>query len=451
MSDPTDDSAPPEKLESDSWELPAPLEGGSVPSVPAPGLEPLIRRRLAGKRITLCVTGSVAAYKAVILLRLLRKEAASVDVVLSRSATEFVGSATFAALNAAPPFTDLFEPHAGSELHVELAARSELVLIAPAGADVLARLATGRADDLISAICLCTKAPVLVAPAMHPSMWNHPATRRNVRMLIEDQRVGFVGPVQGEVASGDVGIGRMAEPDKILAFAVAQLTNPILRGLRIVITAGPTAEDLDPVRYLGNRSSGKMGFALAERAAVHGAKVTLIAGPVALSTPPGVRRVDVRSALAMRSALWQALRPDLSGADALIMAAAVADYRPAETHAAKLKRSAEPLKLELMPNPDLLAEIGEARKGGAPVLVGFALETDDEAKAILYARTKLATKKVDLMVANRAEESLGLSETRATLVTPRSAEPLPPLPKDDAADRILDWVAGRLRSPRSDT
>lgn len=430
--------------------LPAPLAGGSAPSVPPPGLEPALRRRLSGKRVTLCVTGSIAAYKAAILLRLLRKEAAEVEVVLSRGARKFVGAATFAGLNQRPPWTDMFSSRHGGELHVDLAARTDLLLIAPASADVLARLAGGRADDLVSALALCARCPVLVAPAMHPSMWEHPATRRNVGALVADRRVAFVGPVHGEVASGESGVGRMAEPETILAFAVAQLTNPSLRGRRIVVTAGPTAEDLDPVRYLGNRSSGKMGFAIAERAAAHGAKVTLITGPVPLPTPPGVHRIDVRSALAMRGALWQALKPDLSAADALIMAAAVADYRPSQTHAAKLKRTAEPLTLELIPNPDILAEIGQARHGSSPVLVGFALETDADPQLVEGARGKLARKKVDLIVANRADESIGLADVRATLVGPRTTQPLPTMPKDDAADRILDWVAACMRSPRSE-
>jgi len=424
--------------------LPAPLWGGNEPSVPAPGLERRVRARLAGRRITLCVTGSIAAYKAAILLRLLRKEGAEVEVVLTRSAREFVGAATFSGLNGKPPLSDMFADAHG-ELHVDLAARTDLLLVAPATADVLARLASGRADDLVSSLALAARCPILVAPAMHPSMWEHPATRRNVQTLVGDRRVGFIGPVTGEVASGEVGVGRLAEPEVILAFAVAELTNPTLRGRRIVVTAGPTAEDVDPVRYLTNRSSGKMGFAIAERAAVHGAKVTLIAGPVALPTPTGVQRVDVRSALAMRGALWQALRPDLSAADALIMAAAVADYRPAETHAAKLKRSEASLNLELLPNPDLLAEIGEARKTELPVLVGFALETDDDEAVILRAREKLAKKKVDLVVANRADESIGLDDVRAMLVGVRDCERLPPLSKDDAADRILDYVAARLR------
>jgi phosphopantothenoylcysteine decarboxylase/phosphopantothenate--cysteine ligase len=283
---------------------------------------------------------------------------------------------------------------------------------------------------------------------MHPNMWANPRTQANVRSLSADPRVYFAGPEQGEVASGDLGVGRMTEPEAIVALVVARLSQPTLGRRHFVVSAGPTAEDLDPVRTLSNRSSGKMGFAIAARAALHGARVTLITGPVALATPPGVTRIDVRSAIAMRSALWLALHPDLSGADALIMAAAVADYRPAETHASKLKRGSGPLTLELVPNPDLLAEIGAARSGRLPVLVGFALETDSDERLIARAREKLAKKRVDLVVANSAAESLELDHVRATLVGVRDAEPLPAMPKEDAADRILDWVSTRLGDPR---
>jgi phosphopantothenoylcysteine decarboxylase/phosphopantothenate--cysteine ligase len=421
------------------------LFGAAESSHPSLDPERRVRRRLQGKRVALCVTGSIAAYKSASLLRLLLKEGAEVEVVLSRGATEFVGAATFSGLSGKPPVSDMFLPGVGGELHIELAARTDLVLIAPATADVIARLAAGRADDLVTALVLCAKCPVLVAPAMHPNMWENAATQRNARLLGQDRRVGFVGPVRGEVASGDVGLGRMAEPEVIREFVVAQLTQPTLRRRHVVITAGPTAEDIDPVRTITNRSSGKMGFAIAERAAMHGAKVTLITGPVALPTPPGVTRVDVRSALAMRGALWQALHPDLTAADALIMAAAIADYRPAQTHASKLKRSESPLQLELLQNPDLIAEIGEARRGELPLLVGFALETESDERLIARAREKLVKKKVDLIVANRADESLELDDVRATLVSVRDCEELSPMPKEDAADRLLDWVAARLR------
>jgi phosphopantothenoylcysteine decarboxylase/phosphopantothenate--cysteine ligase len=406
--------------------------------------------RLRGKRVTLCVTGSVAAYKSVLLLRALKQEGAEVEVVLSSGGAKFVGAATFAGLTGKPPHTSMFDDQVAGELHVELARRSDLLLIAPATADVLARLAQGRADDLITATALCATCPVLVAPAMHPSMWAHPATQRNVQTLVSDQRVGFVGPVEGEVASGDVGVGRLAEPDVILSFVVAQLSPATLRGRHIVVSAGPTAEDIDPVRFISNRSSGKMGFALAERAAAFGAKVTLVAGPVALATPAGVTRIDVRSASAMRGAIWQALKPDLSGADALIMTAAVADYRPAETHASKLKRGESNIALELVPNDDLLAEIGAARKAQLPVLVGFALETETDERLIAAARHKLAKKRVDLVVANHPDTSIGRESISVNLVGVRDAEALGSVPKRVAADRILERVAQELgeRAPQ---
>ena len=406
--------------------------------------------RLSGKRITLCVTGSVAAYKAVLLLRALKQEGAELELVLTQGGAKFVGAATFAGLTGRAPHTAMFTDDLAGELHVELARKSDLIVIAPATADVLARLAQGRADDLLTATALCATCPVLVAPAMHPSMWSHPATQRNVGTLVTDQRVGFVGPVSGEVASGDVGLGRMAEPETILSFIIAQLTHGSLRGRHIVVSAGPTAEDIDPVRFISNRSSGKMGFALAERAAAHGAKVTLVAGPVALPTPAGVTRIDVRSALAMRGAIWQALKPDLSGADALIMTAAVADYRPAETHASKLKRGESSIGLELVPNEDLLAEIGLSRKAELPVLVGFALETENGDALIHAARGKLAKKRVDMVVANHPDTSIGRDSISGSLVKVRDADAFGPIGKRDAADRILDFVAAELgkRDPR---
>jgi phosphopantothenoylcysteine decarboxylase / phosphopantothenate---cysteine ligase len=403
--------------------------------------------RLRGKRITLCVSGSVAAYKAVLLLRLLKQEGAELEVVLTRGATEFVGPATFSGLLGRAPHTSMFAEGVAGELHVELARRSDLLLVAPATADCLARLAQGRADDLTTATALCARCPILVAPAMHPSMWSHPATQRNVQTLLADERVGFVGPVDGEVASGDTGLGRLAEPDVILSFVIAQLSSGSLRGRHIVVSAGPTAEDIDPVRFISNRSSGKMGFALAERAAAHGAKVTLVAGPVALPTPAGVTRVDVRSAHAMRGAIWQALKPDLSGADALIMTAAVADYRPAETHASKLKRGETSIGLELVPNPDLLAEIGAARRSPRPLLIGFALETETNERLVAAARGKLAKKQVDLVFANHPDTSIGRDHISGSLVSVRDAQAIGPLPKREAADRLLDFVATELQKP----
>jgi phosphopantothenoylcysteine decarboxylase/phosphopantothenate--cysteine ligase len=395
---------------------------------------------MSGKVVALCVTGSVAAYKAVEVARLLVKAGARVLPVMSASATRFLGPVTLAGITGEPVSTDMWDPSFAGEIHVRLAERADLVAIVPATADVLARLAHGRADDLVTALALCARGPVLAAPAMHPRMWEHPATQRNVADLAAQRRVALVGPVSGEVASGDVGLGRMADPEAIASAIVTALSPRDLAGMRVVVTAGPTLEDVDPVRFLGNRSSGKMGFALAERAAARGAEVTLVAGPVSLPTPHGVKRVDVRGAVTMRHALWQAMGLDLSRADALVMSAAVADHRPAETSASKLKKGDERVTLELVKNPDLLAEVGAARAGKRPVLVGFAVETERGEALVSYARRKLTEKKVDLVVANEASDSFGREDNSATLVSSEGARALPTMSKASLADVVLDDV-----------
>ncbi len=405
----------------------------------------------AGKTVTLCVSGSVAAYKAAELARLLVGSGARVLPVMTARAEAFLGAATLSGLTGEPVRRDMWDPSFAGEMHVALARQSDLVVVAPATADLLARLAAGRADDLVTALALVAECPVLVAPAMHPSMWSHPATRRNVAQLRADRRVRLVGPVEGLVASGDVGLGRMAEPSRIAAEAIALLGPRDLGGLRIVISAGPTVEDIDPVRFLSNRSSGQMGFALARVAAARGAEVTLVAGPVGLETPPGVRRLDVRSALEMRTALWQALGDELDAADVLIMSAAVSDFRPAEAHAEKRKRAGEGDRaaLELVQNPDLLAEIGLARGARVlPVLVGFAVETASDERMVSYALGKLRGKGVDMVVANHAADSLGRPDNRVILVGETEAEALPALSKGELAGRILDRV-GRLCADRA--
>jgi len=398
------------------------------------------RGTCAGRTVALCVTGSVAAYKAVELARCLGKAGAVVLPVMSASATRFVGPATLAGITGQAVATDMWDPSAAGEIHVRLTERADVVAIVPATADVLARLAQGRADDLVTAVALCARGPVVAAPAMHPRMWHHPATQRNVAELAAQARVTLVGPVSGEVASGDVGVGRMAEPDQIAAAIAAALTVRDLSGRRVVVTAGPTVEDIDPVRFIGNRSSGRMGFAVAARAAARGAEVTLVAGPVGLATPHCVRRVDVRSAEDMRAALWAALGADLARADALVMAAAVADYRPLELARDKVKKSEQRVQLSLVKNPDLLAEVGAARTGRRPVLVGFAVETDAGA-LVDYARRKLVEKRVDLVVANAASDALGGEHTRATLVDAAHVEALPRMTKEALADALLDRLA----------
>ncbi len=433
---------------------------------------------LEGKTVALCVTGSIAAYKSVLVARLLVKAGVHVVPVMTASAARFVGPFTLAGICGESVKVEMFDPAWPGELHVDLGARSDAVLVVPATADVLARLAQGRADDLVTALVLCAKGKVLAAPAMHPRMWDHPATRRNVAELRRLGRVELVGPVEGAVASGEEGMGRMAEPEGIVealgellrggaratedgalrattistatVSATTSATSTLtvtstskvrdLVGVKIVVTAGPTVEDLDPVRYVGNRSSGKMGFAVAERAALRGARVTLIAGPVSLATPQGVSRINVRSAVEMQKALALVFGKDLGDADALVMAAAVADYRPRVVSATKLAKTGEALRLELVTNPDLLADIGRRRTGRRPFLVGFALETAKGAELVELARKKLEAKRVDLVVANEAGDALSRDDNRVTIVTDERADALGVMAKTEIAEILLDEV-----------
>lgn len=406
---------------------------------------------LKGKTVALAVTGSIAAYKAVLVARLLVQAGARVLPLMTTSATRFVGPVTLSGICGEAVATDMWDASFAGEMHVHLADRADALLIVPATADVLARLAHGRADDLVTATALCARGPVLAAPAMHPRMWGHPATTQNVATLRAQGRVTLVGPVRGPVASGDEGEGRMAEPSSIvqaLAVALGGAVRADLAGRRVVITAGPTHEPIDPVRFLGNRSSGKMGFAIAARAQERGADVTLVAGPVALPTPPGVARVDVETADEMQRALARILGADLLGADVLVMAAAVADYRPAKASRAKIKKEAGGLpSIELAQNPDLLAGVGHARGDRrAPVLVGFALETGDDDAVLAYAHKKLAAKKVDLVVANAAHQSLGLGTNRVAIVKEGQAAAFFDGDKTRVADRVLDAVVASLET-----
>ncbi len=412
---------------------------------------PVTRRGAEPARVVLGVTGSVAAFKAVELARLLVKAGVQVLPMMTRAALQFLGEATLAAICGRRVHVEMFEDGACGEPHIELGA-ADLVVLAPATADLIASLAQGRASDLVRATVLCARRPVLLAPAMHPRMWSHPATQRNVEQLLADGQVELVGPVHGEVANGEVGVGRMAEPDAIAAAVLARCSNVAadLEGLRVVVTAGPTVEDIDPARFLSNRSSGKMGYAVAERAARRGADVTLLSGPVSLSPPQGVRHVPVRSTADLREAMWTALGTDLAKADVLVMTAAVADYRPATRLEEKMKRAASPdeLTLKLLPNPDLLAEVGVARaswaakKSGSsrPFLVGFALETSSGDALIDEARRKLEAKSVDLVVANHADDSFDKDDNQVVLVSATQAEPLPRASKHAIADQLLDRI-----------
>ncbi|MEM9693553.1 MAG: bifunctional phosphopantothenoylcysteine decarboxylase/phosphopantothenate--cysteine ligase CoaBC [Myxococcota bacterium] len=398
--------------------------------------------------VVLGVTGSVAAYKAVEVARRLIKSGVRVRPVMTEAATRFLGPTTLSGVCGESVAIDMWDPSFAGERHVELAASADAIAIVPATADLLAALAAGQARDLLRCVCLCAEAPIVVAPAMHPKMWDHPATQRNVEILRRDGRVGWVGPVAGQVASGESGWGRMAEPAAIAAAVMAAIDGlrDDLRGRRIVVTAGPTVEDLDPARYLSNRSSGKMGFAIAERAARRGAEVVLIAGPVSLPTPAGVERVDVRSARELAPEVEAHLR----SADALIMAAAVADYRPEVVAEQKLKREEETMHLRFVKNPDILATVGRNRgEAERPLLVGFALETKRGEALVEAARGKLERKRVDMVVANHADDSFDRDDNRVLLVERERFTRVPDddsrLSKHDVGDRVLDWVSEKLR------
>ena len=402
-------------------------------------------------QITLGVTGGVAAYKAAELLRLLQQDGFTVQVVMTRGAREFVTPLTFAALSGQKVITDLFEKSSAGEANVEsaiehiaVAQRTDLLLVAPATADILAKFAHGIADDFLTTLYLATTAPVVVAPAMNVNMWNHAATQENVKTL-RSRGVKVVNPDEGYLACGMTGAGRLAGQAEILA-AVREILHAQkdLQGETILITAGPTREDLDPVRYITNRSSGKMGYAVAEAAARRGARVILVSGPVNLDTPPGVERLDVRTAEQMHRAVTQKF-PDSSVA---IFAAAVADYRPAETAGAKIKRNKEALTIRLEPTPDILA--GAAQTKGDRLIVGFAAETDHVAE---NARKKLAAKNADLIVANDVTAEGAGFDHDTNIVTLFSRDgrdlALPRLSKSEVAQRILDEVL-RLRSALRD-
>ncbi len=383
--------------------------------------------------IVVGVGGGIAAYKAVVLVRELMRRGHDVKVAMTAAAQRFVGPITFTGLTGEAPVVDLWDSRYAGEVHVDLAEWADAVVVAPATANVMARVAHGITDDPVTATLLCFDGPVVFAPAMHDRMWRRPSTRRNVERLVADG-ARIVGPVVGPLASGEIGMGRMAEPEDIAAAIEEALSPPDLAGMTIVVSAGGTQEDLDPVRYLGNRSSGKMGFALAERAARRGARAVLVSGPSALPDPPGVEVVRVRSALEMEAAIT-ARRGE---ADAIVMAAAVADYRPASPAEHKLKKTEGPMTIELVRNPDILAGLGAWRTGARPMLVGFAVETRD---LIASARGKLEKKKVDLIVANDASVSFEKETNRVALVDARGAEELPELPKRCVADRILDRIA----------
>ena len=394
-------------------------------------------------KIALGVTGGVAAYKAAELVRRLQQEKLDVQVVMTRSAQEFITPLTFAALTGQKVITDMFSA-AGTAApanvesaieHIAVAQRIDLLLVGPATADILGKFANGIAEDFLSTLYLATKAPVIVAPAMNVNMWDHPATQRNLAILRE-RGVHVVDPDEGYLACGMVGSGRLAATETIAKKVCDVLgLRHDLAGQTILVTAGPTCEDIDPVRFLTNRSSGKMGYAVAEAAARRGARVSLITGPTALETPAGVERVDVRTAEEMHRAVVERFQ----NSSIAILAAAVADYRPAEKHTEKIKKSEESLTISLMPTTDILADV--AKNKGDRLVVGFAAETDHVAE---NARKKLAAKNADLIVANDVTaEGAGFdSDTNIVTLFSRDGRDLalPKLNKSEVAQRILDEV-----------
>ena len=354
---------------------------------------------MQGKRILLGVTGGIAAYKSAELVRRLRERGADVQVVMTAAAREFIGPLTFQALSGRPVRTDLWDSAAEAAMgHIELARWAEAVLVAPATADFIARLAQGRADDLLATLCLASAAPIAVAPAMNRLMWANAATVANIEKL-RVRGVQILGPAEGAQACGEVGEGRMLEPTELAERLEALLpaTGP-LRGRRVLITAGPTRERIDPVRFISNRSSGKMGFAVAQAAREAGAEVVLVSGPVALPTPPGVRRVDVETAEAMHAAV----EAEVASADIFISTAAVADYRPAHPSGQKIKKTSERLQLEMERTIDVLASV--AARPNRPFVVGFAAETESVEH---HARAKLVRKNLDMIAANEVSHTKG--------------------------------------------
>ena len=389
---------------------------------------------LTGKKIVVGVTGGIAAYKACDLVSRLKKRGAQVRVVLTEHACQFVQPLTFETLSGNPAYTDSFDRK--YEIgHVALAKWADLLLIAPATANCMAKMACGIADDLLSTTCLAVRCPVLVAPAMNSAMWRNPATQANLELL-RSRGVRFVGPEAGHLACGDDDVGRMSEPEQI-AEAVEAILNPLcdLEGLHVLVTAGPTVERIDPVRYITNRSTGKMGYALAEAARDRGANVTLISGPTSLTAPEGVELVQIESSAQLCAAVLERGEK----ADVVVQAAAPADFRPKNVAERKIKKTGENMSLELEATTDIAAELGRRKQPGQ-ILVAFAAETND---VMDNARGKLAKKNADLIVANdvsRSDAGFGVDTNVITLITAEDVRALEKMSKRAAADAILSRV-----------
>jgi len=403
--------------------------------------------RLEGRTVVVGLTGGIACYKACEVVRLLARAGARVPVVMTAGAREFVAPLTLQTLSGMPVATDTFSLTQESEIgHIRLADEAQVVVIAPATANLLGRMAHGIADDLLTTVLLATRAPVVLAPAMNVHMWEHPAVQENLaRLVARGARV--VGPASGSLACGYEGTGRLADPEDIVEEVLRTLAPQDVAGERMLVSAGPTQEPVDPVRYLSNHSSGKMGYAIARVARRRGAEVTLVTGPTALVPPPSVEVVAVRTAREMEHAVGEAF----GRATVVVMTAAVADYRPRQPLSRKLKKSSRAaMTLELERNPDILAGLG-ARKG-ARLLVGFAAETHEVAAE---ARRKLADKHLDLIVANDVTApgaGFGSDTNVVRLIDAGGLdEALPLLPKEEVAERILDWIAARRATGRAAT
>ena len=390
---------------------------------------------LRNRRILLGLTGSIAAYKGAELCRLLTGAGAEVQVVMTEGAQEFITALTLQALSGNRVHTHLLDTEAEAAMgHIALARWADLILVAPASANFLARLAHGEASDLLTAVCLARRCPLAVAPAMNQAMWSNPATQNNLQQL-KTVGVRVFGPASGEQACGDVGLGRLLEPTELLALASAEFMSGALAGLRVVVTAGPTREAIDPVRYLSNHSSGKMGYALAQAASDAGAEVTLVSGPTALAPPDRCRVVAVQSADDMLKAC-QALE-----ADVFVAVAAVADYRLAAPAEHKLKKTDAALPLPLERTPDTLATVAAGRP--KPFCVGFAAETRD---LDAYARQKLVAKQLDMIVANEAVATFGQDEATVSVFWPGGGTTLPRQSKQQLARALVALIATRLAS-----
>lgn len=389
---------------------------------------------LPHKQILLGISGGIAAYKSAELTRLLVKAGVQVRVVMTEGGQAFVTPLTFQALSGQPVRTELLDTeHEAAMGHIELAKWADLVLIAPASAGFIEKLAHGRADDLLSTLCLATDSPIMLAPAMNQQMWQQAATQANIETLLQRQ-MQMLGPDEGDQACGDIGPGRMLEPADILQQLEAHFHTGILAGKKVLITAGPTREPIDPVRFLTNRSSGKMGFAIAQAAEEAGAIVTLVAGPVQQETPRGVERIDVETAAEMHAAVL----PLAKDADIFIATAAVSDYRPAETASQKIKKSENKLSLNLQPNPDILAEVAALKT--APFTVGFAAETED---LETHAQAKLEKKNLNMIAANpvNANQGFDQDENQLTVISNNSKVQLTLASKAKIARQLIRLIA----------